>query len=73
MKANLEFNLPEEQEDFDTCCNARKYYCVLWDLDQELRSKIKYDEKLNDEQYKIYEEIREKLHELLNEQNISFY
>ena len=42
MKAILEFNLPEDQFDFDTAVSAQKYYGILFDLDQKLRGEIKH-------------------------------
>ena len=42
MKAIREFNLPEEQEEYEMYQNAGKYYCILNDMYQELRGKVKY-------------------------------
>lgn len=36
MKATLTFNLPEEQEEFDTAIKASDYKIVLWDIAQEI-------------------------------------
>jgi hypothetical protein len=38
MKARLEFDLPEEQEEFEICHRARDLYCNLWDLAQQIRT-----------------------------------
>jgi len=43
MKVTLEFNLPEEQDEFTLALHGTKYYGVLWELDQELRGILKYD------------------------------
>lgn len=32
----LKYNLPEEQEEFDTAMNARKNASLLWDVEQEI-------------------------------------
>jgi len=69
MQAQLIFNLPEEQEEFEMASNAIKYSIVLSDIDNYLRSKIKYTD-LTDEQYKVYEEVREQLWNYLNEEGI---
>lgn len=37
-KAILEFNLPEENEEYKTTMKAQEYYCQLWDIEQYLRS-----------------------------------
>ena len=43
MKAILEFNLPEDKEDFDFATNAVNYYSALVEFDQWLRSEYKYN------------------------------
>lgn len=73
MKAILEFNLPEDQEDFTLATNALNFWRVVWELDQELRSKTKYaPDTLSPEKYDAYQEVREKLRELMSENRISF-
>ena len=32
MKATLEFDLPEEREEFETACRADLYYSILHDI-----------------------------------------
>lgn len=39
------FNIPEEHHDLLTQVQAQKLASALWDLDQDLRSKIKYQDK----------------------------
>jgi hypothetical protein len=70
-KATLEYNLPEEQSEFEEVINAGKYYSVLWDLDQYLRNFIKYpsdneDPILTDTMAKV----RDELWRLLEEHNL---
>jgi hypothetical protein len=72
-KATLEFNLPEEQSEFDITSNAGKYYSVLWDLDQYLRNCVKYPtegapELLLDTMAKV----RDELHSLMKSYHIDF-
>lgn len=64
MKAILEFNLPEDKEDFDFATNAVKYYSALVEFDQWLRSEYKYNGK------EAMVEVREKLNEIINDNNI---
>lgn len=71
MKAILKFNLPEEQEEFDIANKGWKFRSVLLEYDNYLRGKIKYDEQLTDEQYKVYDEVRSKLWEILNEDQLT--
>ena len=70
MKATIEFDLPEDTEDLDTALAAQRYRSTLWDLEQWLRNKLKY-EQLTPEQDKAYQECRDQLHELLNENNVT--
>lgn len=66
-KATLTFQLPEETQDFQDACKAQHYVGVIDELDNFLRSKLKYTE-LTDEQDMVYSEVREKLWALRNEE-----
>lgn len=66
MRATLEFNLPEENQEFELVSKALKMYSTLWDLDLWLRSEIKYKDKEH------LEVVREKLRELMNDNRIDF-
>jgi hypothetical protein len=72
MKAILEFNLPDDQHEFDFAISGAKWHSAIWKYDQYLRSHLKYDEKLTEEQYKVYEQLRDKLWSVMNEHNLSF-
>ena len=69
MKAVLEFDLPEDNQDFKAAINGSNYRSAIWDYDQWLRSEMKYGD-LPDATYKAYEECRKKLREILEEDNI---
>ena len=69
MKATLEFNMPEDQVEFDFAVHGGKMYSALWEISQELRAIWKYEE-LSDEEFKMVEKIRDKLHEILDEHQI---
>ena len=64
MKATLESNLPEEQEDFNHATNGFNYYMALVEMDQWLRAEYKYNDK--EEMY----EVREKLRQIIFENNV---
>jgi hypothetical protein len=72
MKAILEFNLPEEQPEFDLAVNGNKWSFVAWKIDQELRSKIKYSESITEEQRDIYQEVRNSINEYMIEQGLDW-
>ena len=71
MLAKLEYNLPEEQEEFDVAHNGWKYKLVLFEFDSSLRDKLKYNEVLTDEEFSLCEKLRKELHDLLTEQNLT--
>ena len=43
MKAKLTFNLPEDQEQFNAATKAMEWALLVWDLDQQCRDWVKYD------------------------------
>ena len=55
----------------ESALNGAKWRGLLWDLDQYLRSELKYNDKLNGEAYDAVEKIREKLHELKNDEGLT--
>ena len=64
MKAILEFNLPEEKDEYDFANNGLNYYSALVEFDQWLRSEYKYNG--NEAMF----EVRKKLNEFINENNV---
>jgi hypothetical protein len=71
MKAILEFNLPDDDQEYDLANNALNFWRVLYELDQELRAKTKYaPDDLPQDKYDAYQEIRDKLHELMRESHV---
>ena len=73
MKAILEFNLPDDDQEYTLANNASNFWSVLWELDQDLRAKTKYaSDDLPQDKYDAYQEVRDKLRELMSESNVSF-
>ena len=73
MKAILEFNLPDDQPEFDDAINGGKWSHAMRQLDQWLRSQTKYaPDTMSTDTYEAFEECREKLYSLLNEQSLQF-
>lgn len=71
MKAILEFNLPEEQEQFEDAINGSKWSHAMWALDQFLRTKVKYaSDDAHEEAINAFEEAREELRRIINEENL---
>lgn len=69
MKATITFTLPEEEHEYRSAIEGEKMRAILWDVDQFLRAKMKYEE-LSDGQYDAFKETREHLRRLLIEENI---
>jgi len=42
MKAILEFNLPEDAEEFNVASKSMDWALLAWDIDQMIRSLLKY-------------------------------
>jgi hypothetical protein len=56
MKATLEYDLPDEQDEFEKAVNGGKYAYIIWELDHFLRAKTKYaPDSMPDEVHKAYE------------------
>jgi hypothetical protein len=73
MKAILEFDLPEDDQEFLLATSGTKFWSVLWELDQSLRGKTKYaPDDLPQDKYDAYQEIRDELYELMLNSDISF-
>lgn len=70
MKATLEFNLPDEEQLFRAAVNAEKAHLVIWNLVEFLRYKINRDENLSEEQEKVYQDLSDKLFELLEKYKV---
>ena len=69
MKAILEFNLPEDESSHKLAVKAPDMYCVLWDIDQWLRGKLKYGDDFKDADDAL-EKTREELHDLLQSHGV---
>ena len=71
MKAILEFELPDDKENFDAAAKGMDWALLVWDLDQQLRNWIK-DEELTDDPIHVLESVRELLNELLIDNGLKF-
>ena len=72
-KGILEFNLDEELNDFKLATNAKDIMLVLWEVDQELRAKVKYaPDTTSQETVLALMSIRNLLRESMNDKSVSF-
>ena len=70
-KAILEFNLPEDGDDFELAVKGGEFMLTLWDLDQWLRNELKHG-SLSDEKYESYDKVRTMLHDLMADYKVQF-
>ena len=68
MKSTLEFNLPEDGDDFRHAVNGQEYYIALNNIRDDVRQIWKYRE-LSADAFKVVEEIYEHINERINEAN----
>ena len=73
MEAILKFNLPDDTSEFEMATKGSDMHSALWEMDQWLRQQYKYmpDEEYSEDRYRTYEECREKLRELISENNLN--
>ena len=58
MRASLNFRLPEDSSEFNAAICGGRALAVLWQIDQHLRSKLKYGDP-GDEAERLAEEVRD--------------
>jgi len=68
MEAILKFNLPEEEQEFNTAVNSSNYKNALWEINQFLRNKSKWS--LDEKESEISEKLREELFRIMSENNV---
>jgi hypothetical protein len=72
MTASLSFTLPEDRYEFDAAVQGEQWRNTLSELDQELRSRIKYEENKNNLCLNTMSFLRERISEIMAANNLSF-
>ena len=70
MKAILQFDLPEDQHDYEIAVQAPKIQSFIWDFSQQLRAWQKYHHDFKNADDAL-DKIREEFYRLINEHNIN--
>jgi hypothetical protein len=70
MKAIIEYNLPEDQFEFDCASKSLKMFHALSEIKAELRAIWKYED-LKDNEFEMIERVREKFFEILLDNEIN--
>ena len=72
MKAILEFNLPEDQNEYQMANDASNMFNVLWDMSQWLRKQTKHiPDNMSDIELNTLEKCREEFINILINNNIN--
>ena len=67
MKAKLEFDLPEEREEFNDALNGTKYLCQIEEVwIKVFRKRLKYED-LSENDYKLIQKMADEFHKIRNE------
>lgn len=74
MKALLEFNLPEEKEEFNNAIKANDYLSAIQEFKKYIRTHYKYETSLinenqqpSEEEFRVVKTIYHKFHQIVNE------
>jgi hypothetical protein len=68
MKVTIEYNLPDEQIEYDMHQNTNKYFNIIWEFKQYLRNRAKYNtDDLTQPEYELLEDIREQFNVMIND------
>lgn len=69
--ALYDMNDEGDREEFKLSFQASNMHAALFDILQEFRSKIKYDDKLSEDQDQILEIMQDKIIEILEDYDVS--
>ena len=70
MKVIIEFSDEDAASDAQVALDGWKWKSAMWELDQHLRSEIKYNEQLPSEVDEAFEKLRGKIREILSDNNL---
>ena len=70
MKAILEYNLPEDTQEFERTFRATDLCAVIWDMEQFFRNKLKHEDLTGQSADEAYDKAWDKLRDLKEENGI---
>jgi hypothetical protein len=70
-KVILEFDPIEDRDEMESAINGWKWKMLVWDLDQHLRSELKYNDSITGDVYEALEKVRNYLHEQKNDSGLT--
>jgi hypothetical protein len=72
MKASLEFNLPEDKNEFEMASNASKIYYILREIDEQLRGFLKYGHQFSSVEQAL-SHVRDTIGDMTMNENVNIY
>jgi sulfur carrier protein ThiS len=69
MKATIEFNLPEDDNQYKWATNGYNYFAVLYNFKAYLRNKLKHED-LSDDRIFVIEQIQSDFLEMLYDEEV---
>lgn len=73
MKAVLEFNLPQDQTEFNNAIKGGDWKHICWQMDQYLRKELKYNDDRSLEELNLLQKVRDELYGFMSENNVDLY
>lgn len=70
MLVKFEFNLPEDQREYEVMSQSQRTQTFLWEFSQQLRSWYKYGHQFKDADDAV-NKIREEFYHLLNQNEVN--
>jgi len=74
MEAILKFDLndPDDKREHERMLKSMDMHLALWDISQELRSKVKYaPDFMSEDEYKAWEQAQDMFYRIINEYTIN--
>jgi len=74
MEAILKFDLndPDDKREHERMLKSMDMHLALWDISQELRSKVKYaPDSMSEDEYKAWEQAQDMFYRIINEYTIN--
>lgn len=69
MKATIEFNLPEDDNQYKWATNGYNYFAVLYNFKEYLRNKLKHED-LSDDRIFVIEQIQSDFLQMLYDEEV---
>lgn len=72
VKAILEFDLPEDQAEFDACSRGKDWAMTIFDVDREIRDWLKYETRQFDNPRDALDAVRLLITEVLDQKLLEY-